>query len=45
MSEQPENRTMFLKEAELLHRRRGALNEVVALQEPVMPPKKLSSLT
>jgi len=44
MKEQPESRDLFLEEAMLLHRRRCALNEVVALQEPVVPQKKLSSL-
>ena len=45
MTEQPEAGDVFFDDAKLLHNRRSALNGVVALIEPIVPPRKLSSLT
>ena len=45
MSPQPEGKERFLEEAGVMSKRREALNSVVALRDPIVPTKNLSTLT
>lgn len=45
MTSDPGGAGKFLEDAEELWRKREALNEVVALRDPITPPKKLTLLT
>ncbi len=45
MTPQPDGRSKFIEEANLMSKKRDALMGVIAVRDPILPPKRLTNLT